>query len=190
MKTHLTNKTKRAILAIAVAIVFSLSALADTPDCAHSNGVDFRLFTDNSVYSPGSLMHVWFIVGNNGQTPIYILRSISECTDLEGSFAFRIFDKTNRDVTDNGCSSDVGPSWETHVMDQMTDAKLWIALQPGEIFGRESTFEAPKAKGTYRLRASVVPPGFTEKLRQILSENRIRVLTCSCSAPEVKIAVK
>jgi hypothetical protein len=190
MRPHSSNKTRHAGRSIVVVIFFTLSIFADTPNSVHSNGVDFHLITDNSVYSPGSLMHVWFIIGNDGQTPIYIPRSISECTDVEGFFAFRIFDRTNRDITTTGCSSDVDPSWESHVMDQMTDAKLWIALQPGEIFGRQSTFEAPKAKGVYRLRAHLVPPGFTEKGRQFLSERRIRVLTCACPAPEMKIIVK
>ncbi len=173
-----------------IATLISLSSITFATSDSTKTGVDFQVVVDKLVYSPGSTMNVKFILTNTGETPLYITRSLSECSNIEGAFFFRILDQKGHDVTSRGCSSDVGPAWETHVIDQVIDPKLWIALQPGEIFGRSSAFELPKEKGTYRLRAEITPPGFTDKQREMLSQKEIRVLQSPCPAPIVTITIK
>ncbi|PYT76426.1 MAG: hypothetical protein DMG40_26185 [Acidobacteria bacterium] len=159
-------------------------------DSGKENGVDFQIIADRMVYSPGSTMKIKFIVTNIGEKPLYIPRSLSECSNIEGSFFFWLLDQKDRNLTGKGCSSDVGPTWETHIMEEVVDAKRWIALKPGEIFGKTSTFELPRKKGTYRLRAELTPPGFSDKQRELLAQQEIRVLRTSCWASTVSITVK
>lgn len=154
------------------------------------SGVDFRIMTDKPVYGPGSKLLVKFVIANTGDRPFVVPRNISQCSNIEGSFFLLILDRNNHDVAGQGCSADLGPTWETHVIEQVLDPKLWIVLGPGEIYGKVSTFELPKEKGIYRLKAELIPPGFTDKQREILSQKDVRALDRRYAAPIVTITVK
>jgi hypothetical protein len=190
MTNSSVNNFNRLCWAIAGLISFCSLVHPATPSDGRERKVDFQVVADKAVYSPGSTMNVKFILTNTGETPLYVPRSLSECSNVEGSFFFRILDEKDNNVTGKECSSDVGPAWETHVMDQVIDPKLWIVLGPGEIFGKMSTFELPKRKGTYRLKAELTPPGFSDTQREILGQSQIRVLRFPCAAPIVRVTVK
>lgn len=190
MRSPTLNKLKCLDWALAALLCLGSTSLAVQTDSSQVNGVEVQIVTDRQIYSRGSTAKVKFIVTNAAETPLYLSRSLSECSNIEGSFSFQILDSDGHDVTNKGCSSDVDPTWQTHVLDQIPNPKQWIALQPGEIFGKASAFQVPKEKGTYTLKMELTSPGLTEDQRQALAQHQMRVLTGRSPAPAIKIIVK
>jgi hypothetical protein len=72
----------------------------------------------------------------------------------------------------------------------MKDPRSFIVLEQGEIYGREEVVQLPEKKGSYELKAELVPPSLPEKQLETLSEKRIRVLECRVQAPLIRIEVR
>jgi hypothetical protein len=182
------TKTRSACYTVAAIIFFVAVIRGMPPDRDEKGGIAFQVVTDKTAYTPGSALRVKFIVTNTGESPLYLLRNLSECSSQQGFFFFLILDDKNQDVRGQGCSSDSWPPEED--VERLADPQLWIRLNPGEIFGRELAFELPAKKGTYRLKAELTPTTFTSKQKDILSQRQIRVLEKPCPAPTVTITVR
>jgi hypothetical protein len=63
-------------------------------------------------------------------------------------------------------------------------------LKERDVYGGAEDFELPAKKGIYRLEAKLIPTGFTDKQKETLSQNHMRVLTSPFPAPVVSITVK
>ena len=174
------------------AILSFNSVLGGMPqDSVTKSGIDFRVVTDRLNYPPGSTLHVKFIVTNTSETPIYLSRGLSVCSGQFGFVYFQLLDQTNREVRKEGCSADSWPlPGQSDVLKEVSDPKFWILLQPQEIYGGEAAFELPAKKGTYRLKAELIPPAFTDRQGEILAQQGTRVLQSPCPAPVVTITVR
>jgi hypothetical protein len=175
-------------LIVLVLLILSLSWAA-SPQCDPANSVGFDILPDRLVYSASSTMHVKFLVTNMGETPLYLFRNLSPCTSQIGFYSFLILDREDRTIPVQACSSD-------HDMDSMdvvktlTNPKLGLVLRQYEIHGVNWDFKLPSQKGTYRLRAQLVPPTFNMFQEQTLTQNGMRVLECPVRAPIVTIVVR
>ncbi len=183
-------KTKIATGTFGAIVFFSLATRGMPSDCGPKSGVTFQIVTDKSAYAPRSTMHVKFIVTNIGGSPFHLSRHLNECGSPVGFASLQILDQNNQDVRGSGCSDDIGPVKDSEIIEVVTDAKFWIVLQPREIYGGEASFDLSAKKGTYRLKAELFPTSFTEKQREILSQKKMRVLLCPCSAPAVTVTVR
>lgn len=174
--------------ALAAVVLFGLAIHAAAPDCGSENGVDFRIVTDKRSYAPAATLHVKFLITNPGEEPLYLFRLLSDCSSQIGSYLFFILDEKNKEVPKQRCSADL--IMDERVIDELSDPKFGIALRKYDIYGFEGEFQLPAKKGTYRLKAELWPPGFTEKQKEILSQRQMRVLRSRCAAPIVTITIK
>jgi hypothetical protein len=168
--------------------LFGLAVLHAPSSGNEEKGVDFQMLTDKTVYSSGSTMHVKFIVTNTGEEPLYLHRDLYVCSGQFGFVFFQILDNNNQDVRTSGCSNDNWPPGEE--VEHLADPKFWVLLKQGDIYGGSGDFELPAKKGAYRLKAELVPTGFTEKQKDTLSQTHMRVLTEPCPAPLLTVTVK
>jgi hypothetical protein len=155
------------------------------------NGIDFQIVADKMTYSPESTLHVKFLVTNTGETPLYLPRDISVCSNQYGFVFLQFLDRHDRDVRSEGCSSDSWPPLgDVDALKEVSDLRFWILLKHGEIYGTEDEFKLPANKGTYRLKAELIPPGFTDKQREVLAQKGTRILQTPCAAPIVTITLR
>jgi hypothetical protein len=173
---------------VVLVVLSSLLILCTSWRSDEKIGVNFRILTDKAVYSPGSTMHVKFIVTNTIEEPLYLYRHLSVCSGQLGFVFFQILDHNNADVRTSGCSADGWPPGEE--VEYLADPKFWILLKQGDIYGGSADFDLPAKKGAYRLKGELVPTGFTEKQKKTLSQKHMRVMTEPCSTPLVTIAVR
>lgn len=153
--------------------------------------LSFRIVVDGAQYAPGSTLDVQFLVTNKSQAAIYVPRHLSQCSGQFGFIYFQILDQRGRDTTQEGCSAD---SWPLPSDDELvkivSDPKAWILLTPGEVYGSDSTFELPKMRGMYSLRAKLMPPALSDAQAQRLASKGTPVLHEACDAPLVTITVR
>jgi hypothetical protein len=128
---------------------------------------------------------VTLVVLNKGVEPIYIYR-LFFCSNLKGYFNLKILDKKDRDVIKPQCSADMFVI--EHV--DVSDAKLWVKLLPGETYSMDEEFELPQEKGPYRLVATLVQPGFSGEQKKQLLQDHLRVLQHPHGAPAFILTVK
>jgi hypothetical protein len=183
---------KNAICAgCTIAGIFLLSlTMPGAPTESHqTEGVDFQVVPDKTVYSPGASMHVKFVVENTAESPVYLFRYLSQCSSQIGSYSLIIHDGDNRVVNRDLCSSDL--LWDkVDVVQELNDPKSGVQLRQYEIFGKEGDFKFPDKKGTYKLEGVLVPAGFTDEHKAALSKNRMKVLRYPCAAPIVTIRIR
>jgi hypothetical protein len=182
------KKTTCAIAAVAVflALALKVAPLHSTPE----SDVDFQIVADKHSYDPGSVLHVKFIVLNNGETPLLLYRAISNCGSQYGFVGFTILDHEGRPVDTTACSGDSWPPLQqVDALKVVSDSKLWILLRQGELYGGVADFDLPKKRGVYRLSAELIPPAFTEDQKAILLQNRARILS-RYKSPIVTIGIK
>lgn len=158
-------------------------------DCGEKSGVNFRIVTDKLVYPPKSRMRVDFLVTNKEEVPLYFFRTLSQCSSQIGSYLLLIVDQKKHQVPIQRCSADLLMD-KLDVLETLTNPKFGILLRQGDVYGLEEDFELPAEKGTYSLNAELEPPGFTDKQRDILTANKMRVLECPRRAPSVIITIK
>jgi len=172
-------------------MVSSIAVIQGVPsDRSEKSGVDCQIVADKSTYSKGSMLHVKFIVTNTSETPLYLSRHLSVCSGQVGFVFFQILDKHNHDVGTWGCSADQWPApGDRDMVNEVSDSKFWILLTYGEIYGGEEEVQLPDEKGTYRLKAELIPPAFTEKQREALVQKGTRVLQSRCPSPIVTITI-
>jgi hypothetical protein len=182
------NRTISTSCALSVIAFFSLAVVCP-PSCGDAKGeVEFQILTDKAVYSPGSTMQVKFIVTNLAEEPLYIYRDLYVCSGQLGFVFFQILDQGNKDVRGSGCSGDIWPPGEE--VEHLTNPKTWILLKQGDVYGGATDFKLPAKKGVYRLKAELIPTGFTDKQKETLSQRHMRVLRSPFPAPIVSITVK
>jgi len=185
------KKTVSAICALAAMLFFSLTNRGMSTDSQGEDGIAFQIVTDKQIYAPRASLHVKFIVTNTSEAPFYLSRGLGECSSQFGFAYFLIVDQYDHAVRNQGCAADTWPPLgQVDVIKELSDSRSWIKLNPGEIYGGESTFELPSKKGSYRLRAELMPPAFSDEQRRMLSQRGMRVLHSACPAPIVTITVK
>jgi len=165
------------------------------PECSTNDGVDFQIVTDKLVYAPKSMMHVKFLVANNDYASgksLYLYRLLSYCSSQMGQYKLTLVDRNNDSVPVRTCFIDQRLTDEVNAVELLTNSTTGIALKAGEVFGAEAGFQLPSQKGTYRLKAELLPATFTPKQQQALADKQMRVLQpgCMTSAPLVTIAIK
>lgn len=188
MTMSILKTISRTSCALVATGLLSLSVSGSGPPCDPESGVDFRIITDDTDFSPGATAHVMFIVTNKGE-PLYVYRGLSQCSSQMGSYFLLIFDKNDREANRSGCASDFRMD-KVDIRDSLADSDSWILLKRGEAYGRESEITIPSEKGMYRLKAELTPPSLSDRQREILSADRLRVLQCGISAPILTIKVK
>ena len=171
--------------------LFGWAAWSGSRTGAGDGGIAFTLTTDAAVYPPKAAARVKVLVENTGSTSLYVYRRISQCSGQEGSVYLEILDEVGHDVRAEGCSGDSLPTLTSRdILEEVSRTVKWVEIQPGEIFGRELTIELPRARGTFRLKAELIPPGFSAEQREILRRNGKRVPEGVCPAPVVTITVR
>jgi hypothetical protein len=96
---------------------------------------------------PGVMMNVKFLVTNTSSAPIYIYRHFGPCSDTDGFAAIEVKDKAGRPVQIGGCSGDGIGRTNDELIPYVKDPRYFALLLPGEIYGRETSFELPPKKG-------------------------------------------
>jgi hypothetical protein len=168
---------------------FGLLGGAQAVSGGSEENLELRIVPDKMEYYPGSRIVVKSIVTNRSNATMYVARNLSSCLRWEGYIHFQILDKQNRNVQKTGCVTDrAGKGFD--IVHELSDARLWIALEPYEIYGTEEDFELPREKGTYRIHAELVPPQLDERQERTLSQHKISVLRIRRSAPVITITVK
>lgn len=156
----------------------------------HSDGdVDFQVYPDKPSYPPGGTMSLKFLVTYVGDSSIYLNRHLGGCSNPDGFASLEILDKRNKNAREWDCAADSGPQRDSDLPSDVTNSTLWVRLMPNEIFGGVIRYDLPRKKGTYRLKAELFPTSFTDKQREILSQNGIRVVRRPVQAPIVTITI-
>jgi len=176
------------VIALAVSAKPPVGGLSANSACG--NGLDLQIVTDKRVYAPSTTIKVEFLVTNMSDTPLYLFRSIDQCSSPLGSLSLRVRDPNNQEVPGLECAVD-------YLMDQLDpaqklgDSKYGVLLRKDEIFGKWQEYEVPKEKGLYRLQGELVQVGFlTDDQEKALSQHQMRILRHTCSSPIVTIEVK
>jgi hypothetical protein len=178
-------------ICILVAGLFLSPNLGGTPasSACGDDGVDLQIVTDKTSYTPGTIMHVKFLITNLRDTSLYIFRSVNQCSSPLGWLSLEIRDRRNRNVEVQQCSGDIDVG-ALNVVQVLSDPRTGVVLQKNEIYGTEQDYELPKPRGSYRLLAEFAPAGLTEDQNQELSQHRMRVIHNTCSAAIVSITVE
>ena len=50
----------------------------------------FQILTNQSIFEPDSSVMVKFVILNRRESPLYVPRTLSNCTSVEGSFSLQI----------------------------------------------------------------------------------------------------
>jgi hypothetical protein len=169
--------------------VLLLWSVAGTPQEKREDTISLHISTPKTIYRPGERSVVSFTVRNQGAAPIYLSRSFI-CGTRAGYVDFRILNSLGENVKNGGCAGSEFSVPLNKLKEEVTESRAWLRLDPGEIYGQEGDFEVPVKKGSYRLVAELIPPGFTEQQKQLLVSERIHVLQARHAAPAVTIIVK
>ena len=153
------------------------------------DAIYLQISTPKTTYRPGERSLVSFTVRNQGAAPIYLSRSFI-CGTSAGHVDFRILNSQGQNVKNGGCAGSEFSIPLDKLKQEVTGSAGWLRLDPGEIYGQEGDFEAPVKKGSYRLVAELLPPGFSEQQKQVLASEQIFVLQAHHVAPAVTITVK
>ncbi len=182
--------TMRYACLIAAVALFGLTVSGEPPQCDSQSMIDFQISTDKTAYRLRSVMHVKFILTNASQSPVYVYRFLHECSSENGFISFQILDQKGHNLRPWTCSADSWPPLaQVDALKVLSDSSLWIVLKQGESTYGELHIELPAKKGNYRLQAELVPPAFTDKQRDILSQKEMSVLGKPCTAHPVTITV-
>lgn len=176
---------------VLIAISFlSLLARSQTVPAAREQNLELQIVTDKLEYGPGSRVVVKSIVTNRGEASVYVVRNLSSCVRWEGYVYLQILDKQGQGVKKTGCVTDRSPIKGFDIMKELNDANLWMLLGPLEVYGTMEGFELPRKKGTYRIKAELVPPQFDANQKGTLSQHKMSFLQNRLAAPVVTITVK
>jgi hypothetical protein len=177
------------ILWIALFCLLSLFTASGMPEEKSEDGISLQISTLKTTYLPGERSLVSFTVTNQGAAPIYLSRSFI-CGTWTGHVDFRILNSQGQNVKNGGCAGSEFSIPLDKLKQEVTGSAGWLRLDPGEIYGQEGDFEAPVKKGSYRLVAELMPPGFSEQQKRVLASEQILVLQSHHVAPAVTITVK
>ncbi len=149
----------------------------------------FKLQTDKASYKPNSEIRITYVIENDSETPIYIYRNFGPCASPWGTVSLQILDPDGHDQQRSGCSTDPAPLADNQILGEVRNSMYWVRLDPGEFYGSRISFRLPATKGVYQLKADLFRPSFTEKQREILNREGMRVLEKSCPAPLTSINI-
>lgn len=159
-------------------------------DCHSDNNVNFQILTDRNSYPQGGSVRVKFIITNTGGDNLYLSRLIMGCSSPIGFASLEILDIDGRSVKKTGCAIDVFPPKDDEIPAALSDSASWVHIGPKEVYGGERSFDLPLKAGIYRLKAILFPTSFTDKQKQTLSKDHIRVVRYCIPASPVTIRVK
>jgi hypothetical protein len=151
--------------------------------------IDFELRTDKRTFAPNSTIWIKYEVENVGESPIYIHRNFGPCSNPWGTVSLQILDQDDRDARKSGCSEDPERLKDNEILSEVRNSAYWVRINPGEFFGAKVSFQLPGKSGEYRLKAELIRPSFTERQKEILNRDGIRVLEASCPAPVLSINI-
>jgi hypothetical protein len=134
-------------------------------------------------------MHVKLLVTNKADTPLYIFRSVDNCSSQLGWFGVIVYDRHQHEVNTRGFSGELDMDLFNAVQ-VLSDRRTGTLLQKNEIYGQEQEFELPRKKGIYRIQGKIVPASLPESQKQELSHRQMRILTNTCSAPMLTITIR
>jgi hypothetical protein len=101
-----------------------------------------------------------------------------------------LHDDHNRIVENENCSADDFSTDSLDIVDILSSSESGVVLRPGEIYGREISYDIVKKRGVYRIQAELAPAHFTDKQKELLAQRHMRVLNSICLTPTVTITVK
>jgi hypothetical protein len=119
------------------------------------------------------------LIRNTSHKPLYLFRNIGQCNSHLGKLSLNLRDRQNNDVEDWECFIDDYEFSKLDVVAVLHDSRSAILLNDGETYGREEEIDLPNDKGTFRLRAELVP----------LADGQMRVLLGACSSPAPSITL-
>lgn len=169
--------------------VFSLFPIEGLTPENTEDAILFQISTPKNTYRPGEKAVINFTMVNRGATPIYIARRFV-CSKWTGFVDLRIQNSQGQNVENGGCDAFILPIPMDKIRQEVTDSRGWLRLDPYEMYGEEGEFELARKKGTYRLVADLLPPGFTKQQKEFLASEQIHVLQAHHVAPAVTITVK
>jgi hypothetical protein len=100
-----------------------------------------------------------------------------------------LLDAKNNIVPMPECASDFLMD-RLDVVKELTSPQTGIALNQGEVYGREVVLELPTKKGIYRLQAQLTPASLDQDQERLIAQQKIRIVHSICQAPVVTITVK
>lgn len=139
-----------------LAIVFLVgSGQGKQQEVRRDDNIQFQILPDKLAYASGASGEIRYLVTNVGTQSIYIGRSLGGCSAPSGFTSLQILDKNGEEVPASGCAVDGLRVSDDELVRWITDAKFWILVEPGEIYGGVGRFELPTKAGKYRLVAEL-----------------------------------
>ncbi len=181
-----------ATVAFALALLLRLlPCLGDIPTIsACREDVDVQIVPDKRVYTAGETARVEFLVRNGGDTPLFLFKSINQCSSPLGWLSLRVRSPHDTKFPGLECAVDYDMN-KVHPAQELSDSKYGIVLRKDEVFGKRQEYKLPKEKGVYRLQGEIGQVGFlTDDQENELTEHRMRILRHTCLSPVVTIEVK
>jgi hypothetical protein len=129
------------IIFIQLSVYVALTAVSGQLPPAADN-IEFKIIMPQQIYSAGATARAWLVVINSGRSPIYLRRPLVQCSNYSVGYAdVRLLDKRGRDVNkEKRCAAD---GFLSDPVADLADARFWIELAPGEIYGSEADIELP-----------------------------------------------
>jgi len=152
-------------------------------------GAEFRVIADRNVYARGATAHIKMIATNASSEALYLLRGMSDCSSQLGTFSLVLFDTSNHEVNESGCSVELSLD-QLDLERELRSSTSGIMLKPGEIYGIETDLKLPVKRGVYTLHARLVPAAIGAATREALASKGIRLLNEACVAPVLKLEVR
>ena len=189
--THYTNGKLRAEFWIFSVLLILAQALRAAPADSKCDGeITVQILTDRTIYAPGAMMHVRFLITNTGESPLNLFRRIGQCSSPYGRLSVSLHDMQNRDLKYWLCAADDFLIGTRDIVKILANTESGIFLQRGEIYGRDEDYDLPKQKGTYWLKAELAPSSLTEDQNQALVAHHIRTIRGTCTTSAVRIVIK
>jgi len=180
------------IVALASGVILPFCAKRSYGPTAGSCGehVDIQIQPDKRVYQQGAAIRVRFLVTNTDEAPLYLFRSIDQCSSPLGWLSLQILDPDGKEVPGFNCAVDYLVE-QINPAQWLSDSKFAVLLRKDDVFGKWQEYKLPKRAGLYRLQGEIGPVGvLSEDQEKDLSEHHMRILRHTCFSTSVIIEVK
>lgn len=188
------HTSPRTLAMAAVALVFMLQVLPSSSRPRSisrcTENVEVEIVPDKRVYAKGATAHVEFLVTNRGDVPVYLFKSIRQCSSPLGWLSLQIRSPQDALVPGFECAADYVTE-RIRMAKELSDSRYGVQLEKDEVYGKWQEYKLPQEKGVYRLQGEIGQVGYlTEDQEKELSDEHIRILRHTCQSPEVTIEVK
>ena len=180
-------------LASVLFVVISTSALTTFQETISRPRVAFEIVPVRTAYRPNEPITLRLILVNRGEASVTVEKFSPTCSSDFFAFAqVSVVDEHHQQALKGGCAADSFLSKDAveREASQVGKTDYWIKLEQGELFGQETTREVTTKKGTYTIKAYLLPARFPEEERRKITQRGIAILSGEIEAPAVRITVR